>query len=144
MDKKLIAALGGVILAIGVFLPVANGAGQSISFISPGEDSPVIGFILLACGALGVILALMGQAKHAVWVGLAALGLLIWKFIQLKGLIDQANGMVSGTELPPEMAAQLSAAMPSMNMLGWGVLGLGALIMVVGGAMAWKSTAPAA
>lgn len=145
MDKKMIAMLGGVILAIGAFLPVANGGGQSVSFISPGDDSPIVGIILIVCGALGFLLALMGQAKWAVIPAIAALALVIWKFLQLKSLIDQAASSVpSGTELPPELQAQLAAAMPSMNYLGWGVLVLGGLVMLVGGAMSFKSSTPPA
>jgi hypothetical protein len=34
--------------------------------------------------------------------------------------------------------------MPSMNLLGWAVLGIGAVVLIIGGAMAWKGSAPAA
>ena len=135
MDKKLIVVLGGLILCVGTFLPLANASSTSVSFMMPGDgDAPVVGIMLAACGALGVLLALIGHARHAVWFGLVALALVVWKFLQLKNLMDQASAMTAGVELPPEVAAQ----MPTMNMLGWGVLGLGALIMVIGGAMAWK------
>jgi hypothetical protein len=147
MDKKLIVILGGVILCVGTFLPIANGAGQSVSFMMPGDgDAPVIGIILAVCGALGLVLAFLGQAKWAVIPGLIALGLVIWKYLQLKGLMDQATATIQGMEVPPEMQAQVAAATPSINYLGWGALVVGALILLVGGAMAWKSSpaAPAA
>lgn len=141
MDKKMIAVLGGVILVVGAFLPIASGGGASASFMFPGEGTSWEGLVLVACGLLGAILAFIGQTKHSVWFGVIALGLIVWKYMEAKKLMDQATSMTSGIELPPELAAQ----MPSLNLLGWCVLGVGALILTVGGALAWKgSTAPAA
>lgn len=135
MDKKMIAIIGGVILIVGTFLPIGNGSGTSASFMFPGEGTSWEGLVLIACGLLGVILAFIGQARHAVWFGIIAIGLLVWKYMEFKKLIDQANASVpAGIELPPELAAQ----MPTMNYLGWGVLCLGALVLLVGGALAWK------
>ena len=141
MDKKMIAVLGGVILVIGVFLPIANAGSTSVSFMFPGEGMSWEGLVLLACGLLGAILAFIGQAKHLVWFGIIALGLLVWKYMEFKRLMDQASAALPpGVELPPELASQ----MPAMNMLGWAVLGIGAIVLVIGGAMAWKGSAPAA
>jgi len=134
MDNKMIAAAGGVILAIGAFLPIASGSGQNPSFMFPGEGMSWEGLVLLACGLLGVVLALIGQAKHTVWLGIAALGLIVWKFLDAKKAIDAMNSMIGGADLPPELASQV----PALNYLGWGVLALGALVMLIGGAMAWK------
>jgi hypothetical protein len=145
MDKKLIAVIGGAILVIGTFLPIASGGGQSVSFMLPGEGVSWEGLVLCACGLLGAILAFIGQAKHSVWFGIIALGLLVWKYMDAKKAMDAMSSQVSGVELPPEIAAQVAAATPSLNMLGWGVLGLGALVLIVGGALAWKGpSAPAA
>ena len=141
MDKKMIIIVGGVVLIVGVFLPVASALGINVSFMFPGEGVSWEGLVLLACGLLGVILAFIGQGKHAAWLGIAALGLLIWKYMEFKNELSRAGASLpEGIELPPELAA----AMPSLNMLGWAVLGIGALIMTVGGAMAWKSDPPAA
>jgi hypothetical protein len=141
MDKKMIAVIGGVILVIGVFLPIVSGGGTSASFLLPGEGMSWEGLVLLACGLLGAILAFIGQAKHSVWFGIVALGLLVWKYMEFKKLMDQAGAALPpGVELPPELAAQ----MPALNMLGWGVLGIGAVVLIIGGAMAWKGSAPAA
>ena len=145
MDKKMIAVIGGVILVIGAFLPIVNAAGTSVSFMFPGEGMSWEGLVLLACGLIGAILAFIGQARHSVWFGLIALGLLVWKYLQFKQLMDQASAALpSGVELPPELQAQVAAATPSMNLLGWAVLGIGAVVLIIGGAMAWKGSAPAA
>ncbi len=143
MDKKMIVIIGGVILIIGAFLPFASCNGQSASFMFPGEGTSWEGLVFVACGLLGAILAFMGQAKHAVWFGIIALGLLVWRFMDAKSRIDSIGSQISAAEIPPEFAAQLSAQAPSLNYLGWGVLGLGALILLVGGAMAWKGGASA-
>ena len=141
MDKKLIAMIGGVVLIAGLFLPIVNSGGTSASFMSTaGGGIAWESLVMIGCGALAVILALIGQAKHVVWFGIVALGMTVWKFLETKNAIDAAGAAVpAGMELPPELASQ----MPTMNMLGWAVLGVGGLIMLIGGAMAWKDGASA-
>ncbi|HTU13546.1 MAG TPA: hypothetical protein VMG08_21835 [Allosphingosinicella sp.] len=142
MDKKLVVVIGGIVLVIGLFLPIVSSGGQSFTYLSRGgEGIEWSGIVLIACGALGAILGLLNQAKHAVWLGIVALGIVVWRFLQTKGALDDAGAAIpSGIELPPELAAQL----PAINFLGWGVLGLGAVILLVGGAMAWKGSSSAA
>jgi hypothetical protein len=144
MDKKLIVIIGGVALIAGLFLPIASSSQVSVNYMSGGIEWS--GIVLIVCGALAVVLALINQSKHAVWLGIVALGLLVWRFLQAREMISQASAgaMPEGVEVPPDMAAQLAAAMPSINYLGWGVLGLGAVLILVGGALAWKSSAPPA
>jgi hypothetical protein len=138
MDKKLITVIGGIVLVIGLFLPIVSGGGQSGGFLTGGIEWS--GIVLLLCGVLAAILGLINQGKYAVFLGVAALGVVVFRFIQTKDMMGQAASMMpEGVELPPELASQLAAAMPSMNYLGWGVLGLGAVLILVGGALAWKS-----
>lgn len=143
MDKKLIVVVGGVVLVVGLFLPIVSGGGQSGGFLTGGIEWS--GIVLILCGAGAAALGFMNQSKHAVWLGLAALGILVWRFLQTRDMMSQASAMMpDAASLPPELQSQLAAAMPSMNYLGWGVLGLGAVLILVGGAMAWKSNPPAA
>lgn len=140
MNSKTITLAGAVVLIIGLFLPVISVFGISMNMLMPpGQGVTVDGLILLACAVLSGILALIGQGKWAVIPGLAALGFLVYDFMK-------ANSALSGNaggDIPPE-AAQALSQMASLNYLGWGVMGLGALLLVVGGAMGFKSSAPAA
>ena len=139
MNSKMLTLGGAVVLVIGLFLPIVNIFGMSVNLLMPpGQGVSMEGLVLLACALLGGALALINQTKWAVVAGLAALGFLVWKFMEMKNGLSGASG-----DVPPE-AAEALAQLASMNYLGWGVMGLGAVVMLVGGAMAWKSNPPAA
>jgi hypothetical protein len=138
MNAKTLTLAGAVVLIIGLFLPAVNVMGMGLSVLMPGGQIQVPGLILLACAVLGGALALMGQTKWAVIPGLGALGYLVWQFL------EGQRALAGQSDIPPEAAEMVAALAPSMNYLGWGVMGLGALLILVGGAMAWKSAAPAA
>jgi hypothetical protein len=139
MNSKTLTLAGAVVLIIGLFLPALNVMGMGFSLLLPGGSITVSGLILLACAVLAGLLALMGQGKWAVIPGIGAVGWLVFQFMEAqKGLGGQAGG-----DVPPE-AAEALAQMASLNYLGWGVMGLGAVVILVGGAMGWKSSPPAA
>lgn len=141
MNSKTLTLAGAVVLIIGLFLPVASVFGISGSMMmAPGESVSAPGLVLAACAVLGAVLALVNQAKWAVIPAIAAVGFLVWKYMQLQNAL---SGSASG--MPAETAEALSQV-ASINYLGWGVMGLGAVVMLVGGAMGWKSSgsAPAA
>ena len=142
MNSKTLTLAGAVVLIIGLFLPILTVMGISMNLIMPpGTSVSGPGLVLAGCAVLGAVLALVGQAKWAVIPGLAALAFLIWKYLEIQnGMSGQA-----GSEITAE-AAEALQQFAQINYLGWGVMGLGALVMLVGGAMGWKSSgsAPAA
>jgi hypothetical protein len=140
MNSKTITLAGAVVLIIGLFLPIVSVFGISMNLLMPpGQGVTVSGLILLACAALGGILALINQSKWAVIPGIGAVGWLVFQYMEAaKGLSGQGGG-----DVPPE-AAEALAQMASLNYLGWGVMGLGAVLILIGGAMGFKSSAPAA
>ena len=138
MNAKTLTLAGAVVLIIGLFLPAVNVMGMGLSVLLPGGQIQAPGLILLACAVLAGVLALIGQTKWAVVPGLGALGYLVWQFL------EGQRALAGQSDIPPEAAEMVAALAPSMNYLGWGVMGLGALLILVGGAMAWKSAAPAA
>lgn len=140
MNSKTLTLAGAVVLIIGLFLPALNVMGVGFSLLMPGGNITVSGLILLACAALGGVLALIGQTKWAVIPGVAAVGWLVFQYLEAQ---KQISG---GGDVPPEAAEMMAAMAPSLNYLGWGVMALGAILILVGGAMGWKSapSAPAA
>ncbi len=140
MNSKMLTLGGAVVLIIGLFLPVVSAMGMSVNLIMPpGESVSGAGLVVAACAVLGGALALLNQTKWAVVPAVAALAFLVWKYLQLQNLLRSSLG-----EVPPEAAEAMAAMMPSVNILGWAVMGLGGIVMLVGGAMAWKSNPPAA
>ena len=140
MNAKTLTLAGAVVLIIGLFLPIISVMGISANLIMPaGQGVTVSGLILAGCAVLAGLLALVNQAKWAVIPGLAAVGWLVFQFLEAQ---KQLSG---GGDIPPEAQEMLAAMAPSLNYLGWGVMGVGAVVMLLGGAMGWKSSgAPAA
>jgi len=140
MNSKTLTLAGAVVLIIGLFLPVLTVMGISMNIIMPPEQGVSgAGLVLAACAVLGGLLGLIGQGKWAVVPALAALAFLVWKYMEVhNGLSGQASADVSAE------AAEALAQFASINYLGWGVMALGGVVMLVGGAMGWKQTAPAA
>ena len=139
MDKKLIAIIGAAIVIVGVFLPVLSSRSMSAGILLSGDDLNWRGLVVIGCALIGAVLALMRQTRHAIWPGVAILGFLVWQYVELTGRLGRMATIVSGDNVPPELAAMMTARMPQINMLGWAVMGIGALIMIAAGAMAWKS-----
>ena len=139
MNAKTLTLAGAVVLIIGLFLPAITVFGISMNMIMPaGQGVTMDGLILAACAVLAAVLALINQSKWAVIPGLAALAFLVYDYMKASSALSgQAGG-----EIPPE-AAQALSQMASLNYLGWGVMGLGALVILIGGAMGWKNSAPA-
>ena len=52
------------------------------------------------------------------------------------------SGALWGGRFADGPAEAMAALAPSFNYLGWGVMGLGAVVMLLGGAMGWKSSSP--
>jgi hypothetical protein len=134
MDKKLLALIGAAVLIVGVFLPIVSlPVVGSMNLLMPGgavgDGVFVVGFAVIAGG-----LALMGKMRHVIWPALAALAFIVWKLLQIKGVLDTATATY-GDQVGTVVA---------MNWLGWAVLLAGALLLVYAGATSWKSSPPAA
>lgn len=138
MNSKTLTLAGAVVLIIGLFLPAVNMMGMGLSVLLPGGSLNPPGLILVACAVLAGVLALINQTKWAIIPGIAGAGYLVWQFLEAQKSLSGAG------EMPPEAAEAMAALAPSLNYLGWSVMGLGAVLIVIGGAMGWKSSAPAA
>jgi hypothetical protein len=143
MDKKLIVLIGAAVTIVGLFLPIVSvPIVGSVNMLLPGGGIGD-GIFVLVFVVIAAVLALLGKTRHAVWPAIAALGFIGYKFFELKGAVDRSMATLSSN---PEAAQYLESigGGVQINWLGWIVLGLGALVMLVGGAMAWKSNPPAA
>ena len=136
MNSKTITLAGAVVLIIGCFLPAVNMMGMGLSVLLPGGSLNPPGLILVACAVLAAVLALVNQGKWAVIPGIAALGYLVWQFLEAQ------KSLSGGGDIPPEAAEAMAALAPTLNYLGWGVMGLGAVLILLGGAMGFKSSPP--
>ncbi len=134
MDKKLLALIGAALLIVGVFLPVVSlPIIGSMNLLMPGGNVGD-GIFVVCLAAIAAGLALAGKTRHVIWPGLLSLAFIVWKYFQIKSALDVHLA-------DPGLAGVLGASV-RMNWLGWGVLGVGALLLVYAGFSAWKG-APA-
>ena len=144
MNSKLLVLIGAAATIAGLFLPIADtinpadGAAMSINLLLPG-GSIGDGIVTLGLAVLAAVLALINQTKHAVWPALLGLGYLAWRYLEIKAATDQASSLLA--MLPPEQAQNYHIG---INYLGWGVIVVGTILTLIGGAMAWKANAVAA
>lgn len=140
MDKKMLALIGVAVLIVGLFLPIITlPIVGSVNLLMPGggigDGIFVLVFALIAGG-----LALAGHVKHVIWPALGSLAFIGYKFFEMKGAIDSGRDRIAEQGGGSEMAAALGNAM-QINYLGWGVLVIGAVILLVAGVTAWKGPA---
>ena len=106
MNSKSITLAGAVVLIIGLFLPAVNVMGMGMSVLLPAGQLNAPGLILVACAVLAGILALMGQGKWAVIPGIAAVGYLVWQFLEAQKSLSGAG------DIPPEAAEAMAQLAP--------------------------------
>lgn len=134
MNNKLLALIGAALLIVGVLVPVVSlPIIGSMNLLMPGGNVGD-GIFVVVLAAIAGGLALAGKTRHVVWPGLASLAFIVWKYFQIKSALD--------VQLADPALASVLGASVQMNLLGWGVLGVGALLLVYAGFSAWKG-APA-
>jgi hypothetical protein len=142
MDKRLLVLIGAALLVVGVFLPIASVPPEgSLNLLLPG-GSLGDGIFILVLALIGAALALAGKTRHAIWPAVLSLAFLVWKYFQIKEAVDHAHAVIAEIGGGSELANSVSDSM-QMNMLGWAVLAIGALVMIAGAAMAWKGPSSA-
>lgn len=136
--SKLTALGGALLLAIGAFLPlvvVPKRGGMSMMAIEGGWG----GYVVLALAAASAALALLGRTRWAALPGVAALALLAYAFIRASTEIERAR-LRLGEGIGDDPIGQIRnlVRVNSTYGYGWAVLVIGALALVVAGALAWR------
>jgi len=136
-NSKIFALIGGVLLALGVFLPLVRVPKLgTISFMNNGSTEGII--VLLLAGAV-IALALLNQTRHAVWPGLAALAMVGFAFVRIQSRLGEARERAAAEAGDNPFAGIAEAAAGSIQLeYGWAVLAFGALLAIGGGVLAWR------
>jgi hypothetical protein len=137
MDNRILALVGVVLLIVGVFLPVVSmPIVGTMNMLLPGGELGD-GIFILVLALIGGGLALAGKTRHVVWPALLSLAFIAWKYIQLQGSLDEARTRMTDLGADSAMTSSLTDAV-QMQFLGWAVLGLGGIVLLVAGVLAWK------
>lgn len=137
-SSSIVALVGAGLLAIGCFLPLVDV--PKLGAVTLMEaDWAWAGIAMLVLAAAGGVLVLLGQTRHAIWPGLAALGLLVYAFVSASTEIERARLRLRGG-LGDDPLARLGdlAATNSRFDYGWAVLVFGALGLIAAGVLAWR------
>ena len=129
---KIIVIVGAVLLAIGVFLPLVRAPlVGSVNYIASGEYR---GVAMFALAVVALILALVDLTKHAVWPGIASIGVVAFSYYKVQTFVEGfedrfGDGVVRRFVEKATNTIQME--------WGWVALVLGATLILTGGALAW-------
>lgn len=140
VNSKVIALIGGGLLAIGVFLPLVRVPKMgTLNYFNNGSGD---GVIVLVLAGIAIALALFDRVKHVVWPGIACLGLIGLAFFRLQSRLSEIGSGARRELGDNPFGGVAEAATRAIQMeYGWAILGLGAIMVIAAGAMAWRSRA---
>jgi hypothetical protein len=138
MDSRILGIIGGVLLLIGVFCPLiyVEPIQMSVAYIGSGAGTSWEGLLLILLGIAAIALAVLRKYKLLLVPGIIALAILAYDYFQFKSKMSEmvSAGSASGVDVD---------SLVSMKW-GWIVLILGALVLLVAGAMGRNLPAPGA
>ena len=140
MDSRIVGIIGGVLLLIGVFCPLVGvdilGQSMSVSYIGSGQTSWE-GLVLILLGIAGIALAVLRKGKLLIVPGIVAIAILAYDYFSFKSkMSEQLAGAGDAVRAQMENAVSMK--------WGWIVLLLGALALIVAGAVGRNAPAPGA
>jgi hypothetical protein len=140
MDSRILGIVGGVLLLIGVFCPLFlvefMGESRTAAYMGGGNTSWE-GLLMILLGIAGIALAVLRKYKLLLIPGLLALLILAYDYFTYK---SKLSAELTKAGAPDSMAQQIVDAV-SLKW-GWIVLILGALALLIAGAMGRNLPAP--
>ena len=136
--NKVIVLVGAALLVVGVFLPLVRVPKLgTVSFIADGDWK---GIVVLLLGLAAGVLALIERTEHALWPGLASLGVIAFTFFTLQSRMAEMRGRAAGVLGDDRLGERLADVAANAVKLeyGWAVLVIGAILAIAGGALAWR------
>ena len=135
MDSRILGIVGGVLVLVGIFLPIvtvsaAHGeVSQSASFLDAIKAGSWEGYVVLLAGIASIALAALRKYKLLILTGVVTLGVVLLNLINMKSSIAKGLGQTD--------AASLEAMGVEVNTqwLGWIVLILGGVALLIAGVM---------
>lgn len=144
MDSRILGIVGGVLILLGIFLPIVTvsasqaGISQSASFFDAIKAGSWEGYVLLLAGIASIVLAVLRKYKLLIVTGVISLGVIVLNLINMKSSIAKAMGQTDAAALEA-MGVDIST-----QWLGWIVLILGGVALLIAGAMGRNLPAPGA
>jgi hypothetical protein len=141
MDSRILGIVGGVLVLIGIFLPIVTVSAaqadisQSASFFDALKAGSWEGYVVLLAGIASIVLAVLRKYKLLIVTGVITLGVVLLNLINMKSSIAKAMGQT------PESLEAMGVNI-STQWLGWIVLILGGVALLIAGAMGRNLPAP--
>ena len=134
MNSRILGIIGAILLIVGIFVPIVSVFGISVSYFDSFRMSSgaVDGLIIAGLGLISLILAALNKTRILIATGILALCVMAIDFFSFKSKMSEAASAASSPEMANLMQLQW----------GWGVLLLGALLLIVAGIMKKSGPAP--
>lgn len=139
MNSRILGIIGSVLVIAGIFCPLVNvsilGVTHSTSYLDSFRGGGGIdGIIIAGLGVISLVLAALNKTRILIATGILTLCLLALDYFTFKSKMSELSS------LNEEMAATISSG--TTLQWGWGVLLLGALLLIVAGIMKKSGPAP--
>lgn len=145
-NKRQVASFAGAaLLLVGLFTPLVGVPFFSVNYYSLTQFSSLASlgfFLLLLCGVSAILLAATKRYSLLRWPGLASLLMLAYTFYVISSKITEAKtqmqkSMASVPDAANNQFKEMGTAFMGMIQMqwGWGVLGAGAVLLIVAGMM---------
>jgi hypothetical protein len=142
MDSRILGIVGGVLLLVGIFLPIvtvtAPEVNQSVSFFDAIKAGSWEGYVVMLAGIASIVLAVLRKYKLLLLTGVISLGVIILNLINMKSSLAKGLGQTDPAAL------EAMGINVSTQWLGWIVLILGGVALLIAGAMGRNLPAPGA
>jgi hypothetical protein len=140
-DNKTQALVGAALLFVGVFMPIVRiPIMGSMNYFMNGQGD---GVIVLLIAVVGGALALAGKVRHVVWPAGLALLIMAMTFYRFQtGMVRMREEMETSLRDNPFRGLADMAANSIQLEWGWGILLLGAGLMMYAGVSARRVSKP--
>jgi hypothetical protein len=140
MDSRILGIVGGVLLLIGVFCPLVGvdfmGQSMTVSYIGSSTGTSWEGLLMILLGIAGIALAVLRKYKLLLIPGIIALAIIAYDYFSFKSKMSEMMSAAGSRSTELENAVSMK--------WGWIVLILGALALLIAGAMGKNHPAPGA
>ena len=139
--NQVLGLIGSAMLLLGVFMPIISvPIFGSINYFRNGEGD---GVFVLVLGLASILLVLLNKYQWLFLTGIGALGVMAFTFVNVYSKLAEAKSSASRDLAGNPFKGLADAAIESIQFeWGWGVLVLGAILLIAAAIVEPKKTLP--
>lgn len=136
-DSRILSIIGAGLLLAGLFMPVVSvPLFGSMSLVQYNSNDALV-IALLSAGTF--ILTGTRRTQLVLWTGIGALAMLAYSFVRLQSQMSELRSRIESELSGTAFGSLAEAALGSVQVRwGWGILVLGAALIIWAGIQAWR------